>query len=225
MISFQHTLQYFPELPHADEAQGEELELDIPPVSPPSGLFHPQTTLEEWREELIDSHATQNITVDRVGNERSLLENALSWYKKSHFTMRAIPNVVFAGEMGLDDGGPRREFFSLAVRALTTARIDGMCLFDGEDGYKLPSESRCLADSGIFVLVGKLIAHSVLHGSHGPVGLSPAIQHVLVYADMDENPPPFDKRDLPFELREMVEEVSLAGADDCYSIHGCYYYC
>jgi hypothetical protein len=60
----------------------------------------------------------------------------------------------------------------------------------------LPCVSPILCVIGCFWNIDKMIAHAVLYGSHGFIGLSPAIPHCLVYMlrsdpmSLKSNPPP-----------------------------------
>ncbi|MES9884711.1 MAG: hypothetical protein ABW185_28025 [Sedimenticola sp.] len=46
-----------------------------------------------------------------VVNRRHVLDSALRALRRPNFNLRARIYVKFSGEMGLDHGGPRREFF------------------------------------------------------------------------------------------------------------------
>ncbi|KAL0152615.1 hypothetical protein M9458_052338, partial [Cirrhinus mrigala] len=62
---------------------------------------------------------------------------------------------------------------------------DVTLLFEGEQDHLVPCCSQTLLDSDLFVVAGRMIGHSFLHG--GPVlpGISSAIIHVLVGGDIE----------------------------------------
>ncbi|XP_059384777.1 uncharacterized protein LOC132119051 isoform X1 [Carassius carassius] len=53
-------------------------------------------------------------------------------------------------------------------------------LFEGEQDHLVPCCSQTLLDSDLFVVAGRMIGHSFLHGGPLLPGISPAIIHVLV---------------------------------------------
>ncbi|XP_016343691.1 uncharacterized protein LOC107689983 [Sinocyclocheilus anshuiensis] len=55
----------------------------------------------------------------------------------------------------------------------------GTLLFEGEKDHLIPSTSQSFLDSDFFVVAGRMIGHSFLHGGPCLTGLSPAIIHVL----------------------------------------------
>ena len=52
----------------------------------------------------------------------------------------------------------------------------------------IPSRSRDLLDSDLFVVAGRLIGHSFIHGGPSFGGLSPAILYVLLGGSPEEAP-------------------------------------
>lgn len=52
-------------------------------------------------------------------------------------------------------------------------------LFEGEPDHLVPSTSQFLLESDIFLMAGRMIGHSFLHGGPCLSGISPAIIHVL----------------------------------------------
>ncbi|CAL9689655.1 unnamed protein product [Knipowitschia caucasica] len=53
-------------------------------------------------------------------------------------------------------------------------------LFEGEPGHLVPSASHFLVESDLFLMAGRMMGHSFLHGGPCLSGLSPAIVHVLL---------------------------------------------
>uniref|UniRef100_UPI0037E8F1A3 G2/M phase-specific E3 ubiquitin-protein ligase-like n=1 Tax=Semicossyphus pulcher TaxID=241346 RepID=UPI0037E8F1A3 len=62
----------------------------------------------------------------------------------------------------------------------------GTLLFEGEKDHLIPSTSHFLLESDFFVVAGRMIGHSFLHGGPSLGGLSPAILHVLFGGSPEE---------------------------------------
>ena len=94
------------------------------------------------------------------------------------------PNVTFeAGtlkELGADAGGPTREFTHLAMRALVERGVRGCFLFTGDVDHLLPVHNWDLLDDGAFIIDGKVVAHSVLHGGQGFIGMPFAVVTYMI---------------------------------------------
>lgn len=91
-----------------------------------------------------------------------------------------MPDVIFSNEYGADMGGPTKEYFHIAISSLT--RMDpafNIQLFGGKQGHFIPIYGVDAVASGCFEMVGKLVAHSVLHDGPGFIGLSPAVVEYL----------------------------------------------
>jgi len=76
---------------------------------------------------------------------------------------------------GADFGAITKEYFWGGLQALKHERIDGRHLFEGEDNHMIPSADSKLLRSGIFLCVGKFIAHAIIHCGIGFIGISEAI--------------------------------------------------
>lgn len=53
-------------------------------------------------------------------------------------------------------------------------------LFEGEPGHYIPSAAHFLVESDMFLMAGRMVGHSFLHGGPCLSGLSPAVVHVLL---------------------------------------------
>ena len=84
--------------------------------------------------------------------------------EKDKDKLKAVPNVVFEGEVGSDAGGPSREFFYLALTCCTGEIEGGSILFTGQANHLVPVHDWDLLEDGNFFLVGKMLAHSLIHG-------------------------------------------------------------
>ena len=66
--------------------------------------------------------------------------------------------------------------------------------------------------TGSFKAIGRIIAHSALHGGPSIHGISPAIVHYICNSaeELEDNPPPLSLNDIPdLELRKCVSEVRI----------------
>ncbi|XP_062846705.1 uncharacterized protein LOC134308102 isoform X3 [Trichomycterus rosablanca] len=82
--------------------------------------------------------------------------------------------------------GVKRHFFSLVMHKLQSGFITDFgngtstVLFEGQVDHLVPSTSQVLVQSDLFLMAGRMIGHSFLHGGPLVAGLSPAIIHVLL---------------------------------------------
>ncbi len=69
---------------------------------------------------------------------------------------------------------------SFGFPALQTGNGNGSALFEGQADHLIPSTSQVLLQSDLFVMAGRILGHSFLHGGPSLAGVSPAIVHVLL---------------------------------------------
>lgn len=111
-------------------------------------------------------------------------------------------------------GGPTKEFFHISMSCLS--KVDPcykLQLFCGEPGHLVPLCGVDALSTGCFQMTGKLLAHSVLHGGCGFLGVAPAVVKYLETGSVEESRTLATVADLPdVELRTLLEEnVSLLG--------------
>ena len=146
--------------------------------------------------------------MDRLGKNINL--QILSVYKKPHVSLKRRPEVVFANETGIDAGALTKDYFSVGMAALAkealTAGDGSYPLFECTEDHKLPTPNPFLQQCGMYVAVGKFIAHSILHGGQGLHGLSPVFKNYVISGETsDLTPVPEDIPDP--ELSALVMEV------------------
>ncbi|XP_073709377.1 uncharacterized protein [Misgurnus anguillicaudatus] len=89
------------------------------------------------------------------------------------------------GDVAIGDG-VQRHFFSMVMHKLQNGFLfnvgngNGTALFEGQADHLIPSTSQVLLQSDLFVMAGRIIGHSFLHGGPSLAGVSPAIVHVLL---------------------------------------------
>ena len=121
-----------------------------------------QSILSSFQIENIDyteSEMNANITISR----KAIFATARMAIERKRFSFLKPVCVTFAGEDAVDEGGPKREFFRLLMRAISESSIFHGSWFSHDLGL--------LADNR-YELCGKLTAWSILHGGSGPRCLS-----------------------------------------------------
>ena len=112
--------------------------------------------------------------------------------------------ITFVGEEAVDDGGPRREFFTLALQEMAK---DGNILQGPENSRFLVHNVQALA-SRKFFCAGMLVAVSLANGGPGLACLAKAVFAYIGNGIQGAIHP--DLRLIPDEeIRESLEAVSL----------------
>uniref|UniRef100_A0A8C2DYB6 HECT-type E3 ubiquitin transferase n=1 Tax=Cyprinus carpio TaxID=7962 RepID=A0A8C2DYB6_CYPCA len=89
------------------------------------------------------------------------------------------------GDVATGDG-VQRHFFSMVMHKLQNGFLfnvgngNGTALFEGQADHLIPSTSLVLLQSDLFVMTGRIIGNSFLHGGPSLASVSPAIVHVLL---------------------------------------------
>ena len=171
----------------------------------------PGKALQHYRKENKSDEAPQRIYVDRFQN--GLESDILGLYKSPNFNLRVEPRVRFESEPAVGVG-PVREFFCLALQLLENGLTDSnqgrVVLFEGSQDHKLPVVNNLMKQAGLYVTVGKILAHSILHGGPPYYGLSPIVIHYWREGDVEGHPLPLCTEDIPdYELRTVLDEVSI----------------
>ena len=120
------------------------------------------------------------IEINRM--QLSWLRQLMRIYKNPRFNLKKQLDVSFAGEQGADMGGPTKEYFHYAISVLS--QVDpafNIQLFGGQEGPLLPLYGVDAISSGCFEMAGKLVAHSILHGGPGLVGLAPTLVRYIYF--------------------------------------------
>ena len=163
--------------------------------------------IQEFRADKI-IQGTQMINIDQMS--KSMLNQLMHIYKNPELSIRKVPDISFTGETAADVGGPTREFFYLAIDSLL--KVDersGIQLFFGVLGHMLPLCSLDALSGGCFLMAGKLLAHSILHGGSGLVGLAPSVVKYIATGSVDIAQALVTLDDLgDIELKTLLTQVS-----------------
>ena len=108
-----------------------------------------------------------------------MLQDFFKKFKRGDLGIKKVPDVTFIGDEGIDAEGVTKEFFTLAMNALTRG-TGGHTMFEGGSDHLVPVISEECYQSGYFRFVGQLIAMSVLHSSIDIGGLSRALTIYMV---------------------------------------------
>ena len=115
---------------------------------------------------------------------RLLFEDALWAFSRPTFNVSKVLKVTFIGEEAVDDGGPRREFFSLLVK--DTFHSSG--LFTGWPSNVVPEHSVEAVATNKFYVVGKMMATCLVQGGQPPLCFAKAVADVLVFGKIKSLP-------------------------------------
>lgn len=110
----------------------------------------------------------------------------------------------------ISDSGMRPVSLLLFIQIfnILTANSSLTGLFEGEPGHLVPSASHFLVESDMFMVAGRMIGHSFLHGGPCLQGLSPAVIHVLLGGSPDTATVTLE--DCPdLDIRETIRLVCL----------------
>ena len=143
----------------------------------------------------------------QVSRNTDLLKQVIRKYKHPAFDITKPLCVEFVNELALDGGGVSREFFHLLMERLKSLEGD-LRLFEGHDGHLVPIHDYDVMSGGLFVLVRKMILHSILNDCNGVSGLSPAVAAYVVTGCQDAAVECITINDLPDPvLKDNLQQV------------------
>ena len=178
----------------------------------------PKVVLSTYQDNLAAT-LTEDYTI-HVKREEDLFQQVTLTYKRATIVdLKRKPNVRFeAGgtkEMGADAGGPTREFMHLAMNSLVEPKDGGSLLFTGEVDHLIPVHNWDLLDDGAFITAGKVVAHSILHGGQGFVGMSPAVLTYIETLDLDKTLINTTIEDIPdVDVRETISSILMSSKEE-----------
>ncbi|XP_064405754.1 G2/M phase-specific E3 ubiquitin-protein ligase-like [Halichondria panicea] len=144
-----------------------------------------------------DEEDRQRICVRRS----HIVQDALCAFAKPSFHTSKMLKVTFIGEISVDDGGPRRELFSVLMREL----FDKSGLFTGWPENAVPVHNVHALAENKFYITGKIVATSLVQGGPPPVCFSRAVADYIVFDEVRSSP---DLQDIPdFEVRQNLEKM------------------
>ena len=89
----------------------------------------------------VQSHLPEEHLV--ISRDKSIISQVLKKYKNPRFNPQSPLNIQFQSsgtlELGVDAGGPTREFFYHLMQELVRGKFNDIKLFEGEVGHLVPS--------------------------------------------------------------------------------------
>ncbi|XP_076730217.1 uncharacterized protein LOC143416174 [Maylandia zebra] len=140
-----------------------------------------------YKSELLSKYETRKAVVLQMDLRESIVDqqrSLISLYKAPKVEWAGPVSCKLEGDVAVGEG-VKRFFFSKAVSLvqsglhLNFGNTDLTRLFDGEPKHLTPSTSQTLLESDMFLVAGRIMGHSFIHGGPCVSGISPAIIHVL----------------------------------------------
>ena len=166
---------------YSAELQSHEAEEELWDTPLANALFHGDSDeLQSLKRFVVGAINPFGQELDMfIDRDKDILQQAARKYKKTLFYITRPLNISFQDEPGLDAGGLTREFFHLLMHRLQTP-TGSFDLFEGTSGHLVPINSYDFLSGGLFLLVGKMILHSVINNCSGMPGLSPAVVPYII---------------------------------------------
>ncbi|XP_041823362.1 uncharacterized protein LOC121629366 isoform X2 [Melanotaenia boesemani] len=140
-----------------------------------------------YKSKLLAQHETKKAVVLRMDLRESIMDqerSLISFYKEPKVEWASPVCCKLEGDAAVGEG-VKRFFFSKTISLvqfgfhLNFGNTDITRLFDGEPDHLTPSTSQTLLESDMFLVAGRMMGHSFIHGGPCVSGMSPAIIHVL----------------------------------------------
>ncbi|KAF3836735.1 hypothetical protein F7725_004199 [Dissostichus mawsoni] len=153
----------------------------------------PQRATEVFRRNLLgqrEEMAPLRLSVD-IREDVDKQEMAIISFYRSRQTKWSRPlRWTLEGDVATGDG-VTRHLFSLIMKNLqhgfhiNFGNSNTTLLFEGQQDHLIPCTSQILAESDLFLMAGRMMGHSFIHGGPCLSGLCPAVIHVLLGVNMD----------------------------------------
>lgn len=166
--------------------------------------------------ELLKEHCQSYITTcafDDEDEERITVRRSHIWEDtvrtlRRNIDLRKTIKVTFLGEPAIDDGGPRREYLRLLMKALSE-----QSLLTGPPLCKVLVHNTLAIQKQHYRYIGEAIVMSITQGGPGPMCFAPSIVDYL-QGGVQKVRPRIDE--IPnCNIQEMLRKVS------CTCIHTC----
>ncbi|KAF3856918.1 hypothetical protein F7725_017641 [Dissostichus mawsoni] len=161
------------------------------------------TATEVFRRNLLgqrEEMAPLRLSID-IREDVDKQEMAIIGFYKSRQTKWSRPlRWTLEGDVTTGDG-VTRHLFSLTIKNLQhgfhircsnsfiyfvpKGNSNITLLFEGQQDHLIPSTSQILVESDLFLMAGRMMGHSFIHGGPCLSGLCPAVIHVLLGGNMD----------------------------------------
>ena len=128
------------------------------------------STASESYEDFLRDLREYQVNLFSDNEEHSIsIRRSLLWEESLHLFQNNLPNispivVTFKGEPAVDEGGPRREYFTLLLKHIS----QNTSLFEGSTECLLPAHNPTALMNREYYCVGKMISASLLQGGPAP---------------------------------------------------------
>ena len=130
----------------------------------------------------------------------------MAYYKSIQFDASCPLRIIFQGQPAIDSGGVLRQFYSNLFEGLVQGKL--LLLFEGKEAHKVPSYQPQAVMSGMFEMVDKMTAHSLVQGGPGFPCLALPCFYYLVTGDVMCALAYCDVWDIPYPIsRNIVLQV------------------
>ena len=117
------------------------------------------------------------IRLDEDDNDDDWVSAAIAHYKSPEFDPKAEVRICMRGQPAIDTGGVRRQFFSVVFKTL--AHSEKFSMFDGPADRLRPAFRMSNLSSGMFRVLGQMVAHSFILDGQGFPYLSECLYYYL----------------------------------------------
>ncbi|XP_073721905.1 uncharacterized protein [Misgurnus anguillicaudatus] len=168
-----------------------------------------------YRKEILRLHETGKpllMCMDLRSGVEEQERQLINFYKQRHVEWACPVKCQLQGDAAVGDG-VTRHFFSTVLEklkygfSLNLGNTGVTCLFEGEPDHLVPSSLQFLIESDLFLVAGRMLGHSFLHGGPCFAGLSRAFVHVLLQGS--EDTATLQLEDCPdVDIRETIDLLS-----------------
>ena len=118
-------------------------------------------------EDILDKLKPLPVAPLRLTVSRStIFSDCVAFFKQRSFDFKKPLKITFEGEPGIDGGGLRREFFTIAIRSMLSPSATPR-LFEGRNGRFLPMHNTDALRANLFKVAGRMVASSITQGGPG----------------------------------------------------------
>lgn len=149
-----------------------------------SETFQPNMDAQTACDILLNLQKQIELGVEKLKvDEDDVVSDVLHYYKNPSFDPKKGLRFCIKGKIAIDTGGVLRQIYSDVFNSLAESK-GGLVLFKGDTTRKVPVFSNTHVLTGIFEIMGKLIAHSLIQGGPGFPYLAPIIYSYLSSGDL-----------------------------------------
>ena len=189
-----------------DIADDDEL-WDTPLLESVVFAGNPSQSLKRFTRAAVNTFGEEMDVV--INQNKDMLQQVVRKYKHPEFDITKPLNVSFINEPGVDAGGLTREYFHILMDRLQKP-LGSLDLFEGRKGHLLPMHNYDLVSGGLFVMVGKMVLHSILNNCTGVPGLSPGVIAYVASGNRDAAVEHLTLEDVPDPvLQDKLRQVIL----------------